>query len=298
MKRDGGCLASTAAHDHPSLTMTRSPTGPARARPGRARSPLIVLFGVALAVAIAVRGRRPLEPGAGTQPVVESPPAEDTVPGLPSLARKPKPVSPGFQGCPAEGDGGDPRLNTLKNRVDSARWLPATFDAVVSLPWPGAVPHRRFRRDWSAADERAVSRFEGLPLAVEGYLVGAKQEGPESTNCHGADAAFRDWHLWLGADPGRDRTRSIVVETTPAVRAMHPNWSLTTVRRLVRDSTPVRVSGWLMLDPEHPDQIGKTRGTLWEIHPIMRIEAKVDSQWVNIEDLPVRRATRPRRDSL
>jgi hypothetical protein len=36
----------------------------------------------------------------------------------------------------------------------------------------------------------------------------------------------------------------------------------------------VRISGWLMMDPEHPDQIGNTRGTIWEIHPIMQIEVQ------------------------
>jgi len=38
------------------------------------------------------------------------------------------------------------------------------------------------------------------------------------------------------------------------------------------DSLAVRISGWLMLDPEHPDQLGKTRGTIWEIHPVMKLK--------------------------
>jgi hypothetical protein len=38
--------------------------------------------------------------------------------------------------------------------------------------------------------------------------------------------------------------------------------------RLHLTTTEVRIRGWLMLDQEHPEQIGKTRGTLWEIHPI------------------------------
>ena len=106
-----------------------------------------------------------------------------------------------------------------------------------------------------------------------------KAGGPEATNCHGADASFRDWHLWLAPTPGKDRRRSIVVETTPAVRANHPTWSLNAIHKLVRDSTLVRVSGWLMLDPEHPEQLGKTRGTLWEIHPVMKIEMFIDGNW-------------------
>ena len=38
------------------------------------------------------------------------------------------------------------------------------------------------------------------------------------------------------------------------------------------EKLPVRISGWTMLDPEHPDQVGKTRGTIWEIHPVMRLD--------------------------
>jgi hypothetical protein len=193
-------------------------------------------------------------------------------------ARRPVPESPGFEGCPGVGDGGDRDLNRLKNRVDTAFWVPTPFASVLGLDWPAGVV-RRSRAAWSRSDTRRVAASEGLPVAVEGYFVGAKVEGPEATNCHGAESKFRDWHLWLAASPGKDRRRSIVVETTPVIRASHPEWKLGVIRRLVRDSTLVRVSGWLMLDPEHPDQLRKTRGTLWEIHPVMRIEVRREGTW-------------------
>ena len=195
-----------------------------------------------------------------------------------NVSDKPVPLSPGFQGCPATGDGGDRRLNFLKNRIDSAAWVPTPFATVIGLTWPDYVV-RRFREEWSSEDSITVAQSEGLPVSVEGYFVAGKQEGPEATNCHGADASFRDWHLWLSVTPGKDRRRSLVVETTPAVRATHPEWSLDAIHKLVRDSTLVRVSGWLMLDPEHPEQLGKTRGTLWEIHPVMKIEILKDGKW-------------------
>jgi hypothetical protein len=50
----------------------------------------------------------------------------------------------------------------------------------------------------------------------------------------------------------------------------------------VRDSTRVRLSGWLLLDTEHPEEVGRTRGTIWEIHPVMRIEARRGNRWVDI----------------
>lgn len=187
-------------------------------------------------------------------------------------------MSRGFDGCPPDGDGGDRELNRLKNRVDSAAWIATPFDSILALTWPTRVT-RRARADWSRGDGARVGSVEGRPVSVEGYFAGAKQEGPEATNCHGADASFRDWHLWLGATPGRDRRRAIVVEATPALRAAHPEWSLSVIHKLVRDSTPVRVSGWLLLDQEHPEQVGKTRGTLWEIHPVMRIEVQSGGKW-------------------
>ena len=200
---------------------------------------------------------------------------------LPPPARRPVPESPGFEGCPAAGDGGDRELNRLKNRVDTAAWVPTPFASILDLGWPPGVV-RRTRATWSRSDTRRIAASEGLPVVVEGYFVGAKVEAPEATNCHGAESKFRDWHLWLASSPGKDRRRSIVVETTPVMRARHPEWKLGDVRRLVRDSTLVRVSGWLLFDPDHPDQLRKTRGTLWEIHPVMRIELQRDGRWVEM----------------
>ena len=191
------------------------------------------------------------------------------------------PVSPGFQGCPGDGDGGDRELNRLKNRVDSAVWKPIPFSSVLALSWPAGTV-KRARPEWGEVDSMTVAVNEGEPIAVEGYFVAAKQEGPEATNCHGADATFRDWHVWLSATPGKDHRRSIVVETTPAVRAGHAEWTLAGIRRLIRDSSFVRVSGWLLLDQEHPEQLAKTRGTLWEIHPVLRIEVQRDGRWMPI----------------
>ncbi len=215
-------------------------------------------------------------------------------PRVTRLSSKPVPVSPGFQGCPPTGDGGDRPLNFLKNRVDTAAWVPMPFATVLDVSWPERIV-RRFRDEWSSRDSAAVAENEGLPISVEGYFVAGKQEGPEATNCHGADASFRDWHLWLAATPGKDRRRSIVVETTPAVRANHPAWSLNGIHKLVRDSTLVRVSGWLMLDPEHPEQLGKTRGTLWEIHPLMKIEVFKSGTW---SEFSPKASTRTSTDSL
>jgi hypothetical protein len=202
---------------------------------------------------------------------------------LPEMATKPRPALTNFKGCPAEGDGGDPALNDLKNRVDEGQYVAVNFDAVANLKWPQSIERQR-RANWSRADAAEVARYEGLPVSVEGYLAGAKQEGPESPNCHGADADFRDFHIWLVPAPNDDRSRSIVVEMTPPVRANHANWRTDVLGQIVRKDLRVRVSGWLMLDPEHPDQVGKTRATIWEIHPVMRLEVEQNGKWVALDN--------------
>lgn len=237
---------------------------------------LVAILGLAVLVVARRLSERPVivQSSAGVTPARTDRPA--------TAPRRPVPESPGFEGCPGDGDGGDRDLNRLKNRVDSAGWAPTPLTSILALDWPAGVV-RRSRATWSRSDARRVAASEGLPVVVEGYFVGSKVEGPESTNCHGAESKFRDWHLWLSSSPGKDRRRSIVVETTPVIRARHPEWSLGDIRRLVRDSTLVRVSGWLMLDPEHPDQLGKTRGTLWEIHPVMRIEIWREGRWIEMQ---------------
>ncbi len=242
---------------------------------------ILLLIAIAVALVLYLRSR----PVSVTSPGATAG-SRTGSPGLPEMAVKPVPREIVFDGCPPEGDGGDRALNRLKNRVDDGTWIPVGFEAIARLPWPASV-ERESRSRWSPVERRAVSRYEGIPVSVEGYLAGAKVEGPESPNCHGADAKYRDWHLWLAAHPGPDRARAIVVEVTPRVRASHPAWRIGALRRIARDSTPIRISGWLMLDPEHPEQLGKTRGTLWEIHPILRMEVRRDGRWVSL-DLPSR----------
>jgi hypothetical protein len=248
---------------------------------------LFILLGVAVLRFI---GRRMT--GSAPAPTTAGPPVAGkpgrVLPGapgaLPEMSVKPQPAEINFQGCPGEGD--NPRqadLNRLKNRVDEGEYVPVAFDSIANLPWPKAVERQPAHDRWSAADLGEVERYEGVPVSVEGYLAGAKQEGPESPNCHGDDAQFRDFHIWLVKDASDDRSRSIVVEVTPRVRANHPNWRTDLLGQLVKKDQRVRISGWLMLDPEHPDQVGKTRATIWEIHPVMQIEVNQGGQWTPLD---------------
>lgn len=189
-------------------------------------------------------------------------------------APRPTPVEEVYKGCPAEGDGTDPALNRLKNRVDDGTWQPVSVPALLDLRWPRGVEQQHMTQ-WAPADLEQVAPHNGVPVQTEGVLLQVRQEGPESPNCHSSDPADMDFHTWLAAGAGDERaTRSVVIEFTPRVRARHTSWSLAALQGLARQKAHVRVSGWTMLDPEHPDEVGKSRGTIWEIHPVMHLEVQ------------------------
>lgn len=210
--------------------------------------------------------------------------------------------------CAASGSGGDRATNLWKNRTDTATaYHPVTWAALARLGFPHNRKSRRTGSNpWSAGDLAAIARYEGLPISVEGYLSGVREEIPpmdsstgllergETTNC-GANTSPRvDWHVYLTAKPDDTHRQAVIVEVTPRVRPRHPGWTLDALRQLSAAGTPVRVSGWLMLDPEHWDQMWKYLGpsdtagvkariTLWEIHPITRIEFKRDGRWDSLD---------------
>lgn len=203
---------------------------------------------------------------------------------FPEMPNKPKPMLRSFYGCAPEGERGDPDLNRLKNRIDEGQYSAVPFDAIEQLEWPKTI-ERRHRADWSSGDASAIARYEGIPVSVEGYIAGARQEEEESPNCRRPEALFHDLHIWLTKTAGEDRSRSIVVEMTPALRAQHRYWTTELLGRIEREKYKVRVSGWLLLDPEHPDQVSKTRGTIWEIHPVLKFEVEQDGRWMPLDDL-------------
>jgi hypothetical protein len=80
---------------------------------------------------------------------------------------------------------------------------------------------------------------------------------------------------------GDAEATSIVVETTARVRQTHAKWTPTNLAPWVASDSPVRISGWTLLNPEHKAHIGKYRSTLWEVHPITKVEVFKDGQWVD-----------------
>jgi hypothetical protein len=221
---------------------------------------------------------------------------------------KPAPQDSAFHSaegdCGETGDGGDADTNRRKNRIDLPEaYHPVTWDAINTLSYPHGAP--RSRMGWTQAQLGQIQPFEGAALSVEGYLYKVKVEsssrnaatGGESTNCHARLAKDVDWHTPLTANVGEAQDVAIIVETTPRVRQGHPNWTTARLRPWTAhvgsqpnpnyNQQKIRISGWLMLDPEHQDMInGGLRSTLWEIHPITKIEVWDNGQWLDLDNQP------------
>jgi len=175
----------------------------------------------------------------------------------------------GQQVCGPAGSATSPRveeLNNNKNRTD----IPSTYVAI----------------DWkSAANLPAgnVTEIQGAPVTVVGYLSNkVNVEAAESTNCELTQPDEVDWHMYLTSGASQQVSQALIVETTPRTRPLH-KWTTGMLGKYVNTSTQVRVSGWLLYDFEHIDVIGKERATVWEIHPITKIEVQTGNGWVDVE---------------
>lgn len=207
---------------------------------------------------------------------------------------KPEPVVGTFhspvdnQSCGPVGDGGDTATNRLKNRTDvPASHRAVKFDAIGDLAYPATTSTSRL--NWPAESLAVILRFEGVPVRVSGYLVALKPQtggSGESANCHMTRSAEVDWHMALVEEAGQGEGEAIVVEPTPRIRVNHPKWTVARIRPWLDSSDPIRISGWLLFDPSHRNHLGRYRKTLWEIHPITKIEVWRDDAWVDVDDLP------------
>ena len=194
--------------------------------------------------------------------------------------------------CPFDGNGSDPDQFTLKNRADSpSAFKDVSWQAIFELPYPGrddgnfAKPHRE---DWAASELAVIEPFEGIAVRVIGYIVAIKPQNGgsgEGTNCNFNKVGDVDTHLALVADVGDAEKGSIVIEWTPRFLKAHPNWTKSKLLPWLDSDQPVRVTGWLMVDPDHVNHLNKYRGTLWEIHPITKFEVFQNGQFVDLDNV-------------
>ena len=218
-------------------------------------------------------------------------------------AQVPDPASVGhtkglFGTCPAIGDArlatannptpshSDPYLNALKNRDEAPAEGDYIHRRISTLlndePARAIAAGSKRRNQWTAAQRASVDTKEKEAIELIGFLARTpKKEGPESCNCHHPNNV--DYHLWLVANEDDARDVAVVVEISPRELADHPRWvELTT--DAANDRMLIRVRGWRTWDQEHPDQLGHTRGTLWEIHPIHEIDVEDENgDWVPID---------------
>ena len=231
----------------------------------------------------------------------------------PSIVQTTIPMKNGTVQCGPTGDGVDDGTNLHKNRAD----VPATshfisLDAIRSLNdtafWGFT---NRKNPAWPALAATHIDPYEGTPVTVEGYFEIVKPQSGgsgESPNCHGSDELDTDWHVAFVANPGETEEQAVVVEPTPRSKRANPLWSPDAAKLLAIRHSPsdtrheaqaprMRVTGFLMFDPVHPSHIRGNckancasknffRATLWEIHPVTKIEVQKNGAWVDLNGPP------------
>ena len=187
-----------------------------------------------------------------------------------------------FHGIPPEGIGGDPELNKEKNR-----WAMPAAVTQVSVSQIISFPHdaldmmgKEKRSKWTSSASDQASANENRAVEVIGYLAHVKESGPEA--CNGHSDIYHDFHLWITESPGEDKNKGIVIEAIPFWKEQFPAWLLLTFEKLASQNAKVRVSGWVLWDEEHGDEVGKSRGSLWEVHPFTKFEVFSGGKWVEL----------------
>jgi uncharacterized protein YgiM (DUF1202 family) len=181
----------------------------------------------------------------------------------------------GHEVCAAVGNPPDDKmtsLNSQKNRTDvpdANAYIPIDWDVLKGLP------------------SNSPDDLQGAPVMVTGFLshrIKVENGSPgESTNCNLLNDDEVDWHIYLTKAASQPISKAVIVETTPRTRPLH-HWDKTVLDDLVDTDQQVRISGWLMYDFQHSGEIGTSRATVWEVHPITRIEvADGSGGWNDIE---------------
>lgn len=203
---------------------------------------------------------------------------------LPSNLARSTPSDASFEGCPPQGQGGDPALNVLYNREDDnppGGYRVTDISTVMTVPTTPQIDGKD-RSAWSSADAKRIALYEGTAIRTTGWVVAARKGGPSAANCD--SDTNRDWYLWIGTGAGDALETTLVVVVTPRIQKSRPGWTDYTFRRLV--GQVVRVSGYLVYDQEPPSFIAKQRATEWELQPVMHLETLYQNQWMNLDLFP------------
>lgn len=156
-----------------------------------------------------------------------------------------------------------------KNRVAiPSRYEPLTFAEFLTLP---PLP-----AEYTASDWDLVRSHTQRSVRVEGYIAEVIPTMDGTT--YGHLPAEGDFHLHLremrqsGCFPPGPRGEQLVAEVTPHFQPPKTRWSYDALLDLCQRQVRVRLSGWLLHDYQHVQDVGVWRASAWEIHPVTKIE--------------------------
>ncbi len=184
-----------------------------------------------------------------------------------------------FHGIPPQGIGGDSLLNIEKNRwLSSQNFIDVNVSDIIGIQHDilSAIGSED-RYKWTPVAMNQAASGELRAVRLSGYILAVKEEGNES--CNGNNDNYHDYHIWITDSIGKDKSKSIIVEATPFWKEQFSGWQLTKFEQLVSQHASFRVSGWIMWDEDHPEQIGRSRASLWEIHPVTKFEFLSGGNW-------------------
>jgi len=195
------------------------------------------------------------------------------------------PTSGPFDGCGVQGSGGDPVLNTQKNRStepdDPALISVDQMDTLPTVPSSDGTK----RSNWPDTLKNTITQNEGRGVVFIGYIVLAKAESAETCNCELTSPRDHDVHVYIGDETGETTADAVIAEVSPRWRAVNPSWTAANLQSLATAQTQVRLTGWLLYDQEHWNMIHEhERATLWEIHPITNVQVHTSQGWVGLAD--------------
>jgi hypothetical protein len=212
--------------------------------------------------------------------------------------------------CGVTGSGGkEAAQNTSKNNfcatgpprslsIQDLIGLQQQVESDKSIPFGNSDSHPLTNSAGPATDRSALETLgEGTEVVLTGYVKVARQEGAESVNC-GKNVpnqpVYHDIHISIVDSPNDAECTGVVAEMIPHDRPA--SWTPTLVNQVAKKGLPVRLTGNLMFDSSHsPCQNGTavsgdpSRSSLWEVHPIYRIEVCTQSDcssgdgWVALE---------------
>jgi len=209
----------------------------------------------------------------------------------------PSKIQADFSICPPTGSGGRyAKAYVQKNRIE----VPCTYrritpEDILKLPLLNAAVRAQPEDDNELA---FLKEAEAVAVRLDGFLAMTKNGGKEGVNCGSTSRIDLRMEIVPSdvPDPKTTRRQHVVTEGTPWFRTVFADWKPSALGKFSsyiegfsggfqRKPMPIRVYGFLFFDEAHlsDGSINSIRGTVWEVHPVTRIEVQVDGQWQRVQ---------------